>query len=83
MEWIAGDWFAHEEYRLMEEVRNVLESLDEIQRAVLEARFYERLSYRAIAARFTGSVHPGSGEWAVKAALLAFRREWDRRSYDV
>jgi len=81
-DWLFDKWFNDHEtphYALSREVMGCLESLPRLQRDVLEARYYERLSYRELAVRFTTSRHPGSGGWSLEKAERAFRREWEKR----
>jgi DNA-directed RNA polymerase specialized sigma24 family protein len=82
MDWLFDKWYnEHEEphYTLSGEVQDVLDALPKTHRDVLEARYYERLSYRQLAARFTSSLHPGSGGWVLEKAKRAFKREWEKQ----
>ncbi len=80
-EWLFDKWYNEHEvphYSLSGEVMACLESMPRHERDVLEARYYERLSYRGLAVRFTTSRHPGSGGWALEKAERAFRLEWEK-----
>jgi hypothetical protein len=78
--WLIDKWYADREepyYSRAEEVIDILEALPATHRDVLEARFYERLSYRELAERFTRSRHPGSGGWVLEKAQRAFMQSWE------
>ncbi len=80
VEWLFDKWYNEHEiahYSLSQEVMDVLDGLHESVRDVLEARYYERLSYRQLAVRFTTSKHPGSGGWALEKAERAFKQAWE------
>jgi hypothetical protein len=79
MDWLFDQWYKDHEvphYTLSPQVMAVLESMPREHRDVLEARYYERLSYRQLAVRFTTSRHPGSGGWVLEKAERAFRTYW-------
>ena len=79
-DWLFDQWYKNHEvphYMLTQEVIVVLEAIPRWSRDVLEARYYERLSYRELAKRFTSSRHPGSGGWVLEKAERAFRQEWE------
>lgn len=81
-EWLFDQWYKDHEtphYSLSREVMDILDALPKLHRDVLEARYYERLSYRELAVRFTTSRHPGSGGWALEKAERAFKREWEKQ----
>ncbi len=82
MEWLFDKWFNDHErpsYSLSREAMDTLDALPKVHRDVLEARYYERLSYRQLAVRFTTSTHPGSGGWALEKANRAFKQAWEKR----
>jgi hypothetical protein len=58
-------------------VRETVEKTRGSDRDLLLARFYERLSYRQIAARFNLG-HPYSAHWAVARALTRFTVRFER-----
>ena len=84
--WLIDQWYAKREepyYSRSEDVIDILEALPAPHRDVLEARFYERLSYRELAERFTRSRHPGSGGWVLEKAQRAFMHSWEETHGDV
>ena len=85
-EWLFDQWYKNHEvphYMLSAEVIAVMEAIPRWSRDVLEARYYERLSYRQLAVRFTTSRHPGSGGWALTKAERVFKREWEKQYGEV
>jgi hypothetical protein len=58
-------------------VRSTVEKTRGQDRLLLLARFYERLSYRQIAARFNLG-HPYSAHWAVNRAVARFAVRFER-----
>lgn len=84
--WLIDRWYSNWEeptYSRSEDVIDILEALHEPHRSVLEARFYERLSYRELAERFTRSRHPGSGGWVLEKAQRAFMESWEETHGDI
>ena len=85
-EWLFDQWVTTHEtphYKRSAEVMAVLEAMPRFYRNVLEARYYERISYRELAKRFTSSRHPGSGGWVLEKAQRAFRAEWESKYGDT
>ncbi len=81
-EWLFDNWYKNHEvphYMLSQEVMAVLEAMPRFHRNVLEARYYERISYRELAKRFTSSRHPGSGGWVLEKAEREFKAEWEKQ----
>ena len=70
-----------EEYRWKHEVIDVLEGMRKKDQALIEARFYERLSYREMARRF-GWNHPESARWALHKAMQRFKQRFEKR-YEI
>lgn len=64
------------EYRWKHQVIDILEGLSARDKALLEARFYERLSYRQMARRFGWKNHE-SARWAVHKALSRFKKKFE------
>lgn len=64
------------EYGWKHQVIDILEGLSAKDKALLEARFYERLSYREMARRF-GWNHPESARWATHKALSRFKSKFE------
>jgi DNA-directed RNA polymerase specialized sigma24 family protein len=56
------------------QVRDALEALDEDDRDLLLAAFYERLTYNQIAAKY-GWKNRGSAHWAVKQAVARLAQQ--------
>lgn len=71
-----------EPYAWLEVVRDILEEMGKRDRYLIESRFYERLSYRAMARRFGWKNHE-SARWALHKALERFKQGFEAAGYDI
>ena len=65
---------SHESHSLEGIVKDAVEALPPYERYLIEAKFYERLSYRELAERI-GKKSKGAAYYAMKAALRMLRQE--------
>lgn len=68
----------HQPHSMQSLVRDAVEALSAHDRYILEAKFYERLSYRELAVRI-GKRSKGAAYYSVRSALHKLEKELEER----